>query len=251
MNTLIEHIVEPARLLLAWQAPDHMSNRRRWAVATIDVAAEPWTLRYFSDEEFSSTNGGAPLADLMKLGFEGYPAFARKARRSEFDSGVREAFMRRLPPRSRTDFAEYIRRFGFKDADNISDAALLAYTEAKLPSDGFSLVGELEKSLLLGDLILDIAGTRYQDFGDSCPAKPGDVLSLRKEPTNDHDPSAIEIYWQDVKIGYVNRMQAPAIGYWMDNRAVDLTVQRVNGRAGNPKVYALLRVRPADDMLAA
>lgn len=251
MDTFIEHIVEPGKLLLAWQAPDHMSNRRRWAVATVDVASDVWLLRYFSQEEFSAANGGALLSDLLKLGFEGYPAFARKTRRFEFDSGVREAFMRRLPPRSRTDFADYVRRFGFKDAENISDAALLAYTEAKLPSDGFSLVGELERSLLVGDLILDVAGTRYQDFGDCCPARPGDLLTLRKEPTNDHDPSAIEIYWQKVKIGYVNRMQAPTVGYWMDHRDIHLIVQRVNGRTGSPKVYALLRVRPAKHQLAA
>ncbi len=251
MDTFIEHIVEPTRLLLAWQAPDHMSNRRRWAVATVEVATEPWSLRYFSREEFSVANGGVLFDDLLKLGFEGYPAFARKTRKSEFDSGVREAFMRRLPPRSRTDFAEYVRRFGFKDAEKISDAALLAYTEAKLPSDGFSLVGELEKSLLVGDFVLDIAGTRYQDFGDFCPAKPGDLLTLRKEPTNAHDPSAVEIFWGDVKIGYVNRMQAPTIGYWIDHREIHLIVQRVNGRTGSPKVYALLRVRPAKNRLAA
>lgn len=251
METFVEHIVEPTKLLLVWQAPDHMANRRRWAVACVDVAFESWQLRYFDETEFSVANAGASLDEPMELGFEGYPAFYRRAKQAVFTSGVREALMRRLPPRTRADFTEYVRRFGFKDAKNISDAALLAYTEGKLPSDGFSLVGELERSLQVGDIILDVAGARYQSFGEACPALPGEPLSLKREPDNEHDPQAIEIYWKGLKVGYVNRMQAEVVGYWMEHRKVSLVVQRVNGRVGNPKIYAMLKVRPTSERLAA
>lgn len=251
MDTFVEHIVEPKILLLAWQAPDHMNNRRRWVVAKVDVQTENWTLRYLSSDEFKKANAGKTLEQVLSLGFEGYPAFYRRATQTSFDRGVREAFMRRLPPRTRSDFPEYLRRFGFRDGASLSDAAILAYTEAKLPSDGFSLVGELQLEMTVGDLMLDVAGARYQEFGDTCPAKPGDKLRLRKEPTNEHDPLAIEVLWHDQRLGYVNRLQAPVIGHWMDTRKMTAIVQRVNGRSGNPKVYVLLQVRPSTDQLAA
>ena len=243
--------MEPEELILAWQAPDHMLNRRRWTVATVDVRSSPWVLQYLEGSEFSSWNSGAPLERAIALGFEGYPAFFRKARQYTFGVGVHEALMRRLPPRNRPDFQAYLQRFGFKNGENLSDAALLAYTEAKLPSDGFSLVGRLREELAVGDIVLDVAGARYQSFGEACPAKPGDELSLRKEPTNEHDQSAIEILWNGLRIGYVNRVQASTVAYWIDHRAIRITVQRVNGRVGSPKIYALLQVRPRKRLVAA
>ncbi|AXV15285.1 hypothetical protein CYG48_05955 [Neorhizobium sp. SOG26] len=251
MEAYVDHIVEPDVLLLAWQAPDHMKNRRRWVVAKVDVRSDSWTLRYLSGDEFSDANPDASSSDLLALGFEGYPAFARRINQQYFDKGVREAFMRRLPPRNRPDFVSYLRRFGFRDSASISDAALLAYTEAKLPSDGFSLVGELRNDMMFGDLMLDLAGTRYQDFGGSCPACPGDEVVLKKEPTNPYDPSAIEVLCSGQRMGYVNRLQAPAVGHWMNERSVRALVHRVNGRSGSPKVYVLLQVRPSGKQLAA
>ena len=251
MEQFVEHVVEPDRLLLAWQAPDHMKNRRRWVVGLVEVRSEPWTLVYLHGTAFEEANPGATYAELISLGFEGYPAFAIRGGSGPFDRGVREAFLRRLPPRSRPDFSSYIRRFGFHDGMKLSDAALLAYTEAKLPSDGFSLVGELKPEIAIGDFIFDLAGTRYQDFGDVCPAAPGDLLQLRKEPTNKFDSGAIEVLWKDSRVGYVNRLQAKAVGYWMDHRKIQVIVQRINGRPGNPKIYALVHVRPQNGSLAA
>ena len=251
MQTFVKHIVEPEHLLLVWQAPDHMKNRRRWVVGRVDVRSTPWSMRYLIGSEFEAANQGATFEEVASLGYEGYPAFFRKGEKVSFDAGVHEAFMRRLPPRNRPDFLTYLQRFGFADALGLSDAALLAYTEGKLPSDGFSLVGELRSEILIGDLMLDLAGTRYQDFGDECPAKPGSELKLRREPDNAFDPNAIQVMWGDQRIGYVNRTQAPAVGFWMDHRKITAILHRINGRAGNPKVYVLLRVRPDNHQLAA
>jgi hypothetical protein len=251
MDQYVDHIVEPKRLLLAWQAPDHMGNRRRWVVGHVDVGSTPWQMSYLKGEGFEKANLHATYSTIIALGYEGYPAFPLRGSAGPFKESVRETFMRRLPPRSRADFPAYIARFGFRNADGLSDAALLAYTEAKLPSDGFSLVGELEPTTTTGDLIFDVAGTRHQSSGDSCPAKAGDFLALRKEPTNEFDPYAIEVLWDDVRIGYVNRLQAKTVGYWMDHRSVSVRVQRVNGRSGHPKVYALMQIRPLSGSVAA
>jgi len=57
-------------------------------------------------------------------------------------------------------------------------------------------------------LILDcrIAGFAYYS-GSECLASiaEGDALTLRREPNNAHDHRAVEIFWNDKKLGYVPR----------------------------------------------
>lgn len=45
----IEHFVAPKRLYLAWQAPDQLGDRFRWAVGelAINVDGDVSSLRYF------------------------------------------------------------------------------------------------------------------------------------------------------------------------------------------------------------
>jgi hypothetical protein len=56
MDQYVDHIVEPKRLLLAWQAPDHMGNRRRWVVGHVDVGSTPWQMSYLKGEGFEKAN---------------------------------------------------------------------------------------------------------------------------------------------------------------------------------------------------
>lgn len=242
MTQLVEHIVEPSVLLLAWQAPDHLRNRRRWLVAKIDVASSVWTLTYLTGSAFEHANGGASYSQLEALGYEGYPAFST-SRASVHQHGVREAILRRLPPRQRSDFGIYAQQFGLSAGGAISDAALAAYTGAKVPSDGFSIAAELERSTMIGDLVLEVAGARHQ-IPDDCALRVSDPLELRPEPDNEHDQRAIAVYSVSCRIGYINRLQTDALHFWLSHRSIVATIQRVNGRAGSPRVHALIKVRP-------
>jgi hypothetical protein len=248
MSQFIEHVVEPDTLLLAWQAPDHMKNRRRWLVARVNVSNAEWTLTYLRERDFEQANSGASYDEVRKLGYEGYPAFALSEQ--HHPKSVRAALMRRVPPRTRPDFPVYLAQFGFSGDADVSDAVLLAYTGGKLPSDGFSFAPELQIAMAVGDLIFDLAGTRYY-VNESCSVRVGDPLSFRREPENTFDRDAIEVLCRDYRIGYINRLQARAFSYWMDHRSVEASIQRLNGRPGEPKVYAFVRVRPRKEPLAA
>ena len=44
----------------------------------------------------------------------------------------------------------------------------------------------------------------------------GDVLELRREPDNPHDPFAVAVWWRGRKLGYVPRRENGALAWGMD-----------------------------------
>ncbi|TIU44312.1 MAG: hypothetical protein E5W31_01315, partial [Mesorhizobium sp.] len=111
----------------------------------------------------------------------------------------------------------------------LSDFALLAYTGAKLPSDGFSIVDPLDKSTAKADMVMEVAGTRHLLIGTTLGLAPDQPVSLVPEPDNQYDPAAIHVCAGDRCVGYVNRLQAETVGYWLDARTVSASVYRMNG----------------------
>jgi len=245
MRNWIEHLQVPKRLILAWQAPDHMNDRFRWAVGVVvGCSAGRWRFNYLrAGEEFQSYNGGRPIEQMRALGFQGYPAFSTKI--LGHTDGVSQVLMRRLPPRSRQDFSTYLEKFGLVDNIDMSDFQLLAITEAKLPSDGFSLVDPLDEAQEYCDLMLEIAGFRY--YSSNVPLlKAGQPVKIEREWGNPHDYYAVEVTAeQRTKIGNINRLQARTFCRWLENRSVKTSMSRLNGRLGHPKAYIFVQVRPA------
>ncbi|RWC12763.1 MAG: hypothetical protein EOS52_17740 [Mesorhizobium sp.] len=249
MTRSIKYLAEPKQLLLAWQAPDHLGNRQRWAVGVIDISGQECSFRYVtSDSEFRALNGHG-REKLIGLGFLGYPAFSmqRPIHRSE----VLPTLMRRLPPRSRPDFGAFLQLYGLAPDANPSDFALLAYTGAKLPSDGFSIVDPLDKSTAKADMVMEVAGTRHLLIGTTLGLAPDQPVSLVPEPDNQYDPAAIHVCAGDRCVGYVNRLQAETVGYWLDARTVSASVYGMNGTLDNPKLFIFMSVRPKNEKMAA
>jgi hypothetical protein len=237
----IERVVEPRRLFLAWQAPDHRNDRHRWAVGTIEPAGDDCTLRYFySGTEFDRRNPGRNFDQLLGLGYQGYPAFP--LRREVHVGGVLSAFMRRLPPRTRSDFDEYKRQFRLAPDLSLTDFALLGQTEAKLPSDGFSVVDPLDGAIDRCDLMLEVAGHRYH--AANVQLAVGDLLTIQPEPGNKQDPNAVALLAKNQTIGYINRLQTSAFHRWLAERDVSAVLERLNGRPERPRAFAFIRVRP-------
>jgi hypothetical protein len=236
----IETICEPKRLLLAWQGPDPKGDRTRFAVGELIRENSGALLRYFSREK---------LENAYALGFEGYPAF--KLDQREHRLGVMEAFLRRLPPRSRADFTAYRTQFRLQAKLEISDFALLAYTEAKLPSDGFSIVNPLEDVCGPCQFVFEVAGYRYYASEIVTPLSVGQPLRFVPEPTNERDPNAVKVEANDELIGYVNRLQAVAFLSWIRDGLVSGWIERLNGNIDKPRAFMFVRVLPRKSAEAA
>lgn len=249
MDNWIEHISEPESLLLAWQAPDHLNVRFRWAVARLLREGERYSFAYLSPSEFTQLNPGHTFEDLQALGYGGYPAFNPKRKVHETD--VLSAFMRRLPPRNRSDFIEFLKQFRLKSNPPISDFALLGYTEAKLPSDGFSIVDPLDPGSVHCELMLEVAGYRYYHKKLARPLQVGDEAVIEAEPDNEYDFNAVRLVVNGEKIGNINRLQAATFQFWLRMRAVQGVVQRINGKPDHPRVYVFISVTPRTTRAAA
>lgn len=226
----IEHICEPNHLVLTWQPPDlHGSERKRFGVADLYRDDDDAVLIYRDNEE---------VAEATRLGYSGYPAFGLVNREHKH---ALAAFKRRLPPRERSDFTDYLRNFRIHSC-GLSDFALLSYTEAKLPSDGFGLVNQLDEACVPSEFLLEIAGFRH--YGkDSEGLDVGSELSIELEPENPFDPNAIAFKWNGTKIGNVNRFQIETIRTWLKSRQIIAIFERRNGSPARPRGYSFVSVR--------
>ncbi len=253
MDHWIEFPSEPNELLLVWQAPSSVPDRLRWAVGRLRREGDDAVFSYLCGEEFVAFNAGRSPDELTEVGFSGYPAFDRNAkRRPEGDAWVLAlgTFLRRLPPATRSDFSSYLAHFRIRARPKLPPFALLAATGARLPSDGFSLVDPLDPSARCVDLVFEIAGFRHY-HPDGVTPKIGDPLELEPDPTNLRDASAIRVKASGMVVGYVNRLQAKTIRMWLDTRNVECRVVRVNGSVASPRAYAFLRVRATKSAIAA
>lgn len=248
MKVWFEHPAEPARLVLAWQAPDGVADRRRWQVGQIERTSDGVVFRYFQGSEFEAANSGRSVEALRQQGFVSFPAFDYEPGKV-VSEGVMATFGRRLPPKSRADFDRYLEYFSINPQTTLSDFALFAITEARLPGDGFSLVDPLDPGLSGGEVSFEIAGFRHEKVTNK--PEVGQSLRLVPEPGNLHDEHAIQVFLGGERIGYVNRIQAPVIGEWLADRYLECVVLRFNGRPGAPRAYALLRLHPRKTGLAA
>ncbi len=231
MNT-IEHIIEPKRLLLIWQPLDNNKERTRRVVGEL-LKQEDGTviLRYLTDT--------ADFQQAVLDGFVCFPAFRKT--NVEYANGVLETFSLRLPPRSRIDFNVFLDALRIPHDANISNFALLGYSEARLPGDGFSIVNPFDEFIVPCEILSEIAGFRfYLDTYDDINL--GTELNFEFEKNNPKDPNAIKVLAGDNHLGYVNRVQTRAFRYWLTNNNLKAVVERKNGRPSQERLHMFVKV---------
>lgn len=235
---------EPTRLIVAWQAPDEFKYRTRFAVGELTCDEGKVCLRYFGDSpEFEHLNPGKNYATMLSYGYNGYPGFDPD--KSTHHTGVLEAFMRRLPPRSRADFEAYERHLRVRPGTRLSDFALLGLSEAYLPSDGFSVVDPLDPNVTERQIVIEVAGYRYYATKEGAILpEVGDSVAIEPELDNEFDDQAVAIRFAGQKIGNINRLQAETFRTWAATRRIEAIVDRLNGRPERPRLFVFVRIMP-------
>lgn len=235
MTRFIEHLVEPQRLLLYWQARESR-KRSRYRVGQLVMKGSQVVLRY---------DQGPEMEEAKQMGFEGYPAFPLK--QVEHSHQVMEAFKRRLPPRSRGDFSRYLTLRAIPADAEISDFALLGYSGAKLPNDGFELVHPFDDPPEAFEVLVEVAGFRHEAELYASELNKGDPVQFIPEPENPVEAEAIKMESAGNKLGYVPRGHLDMLHCMLDQGAeLKGEVFRINGRLERPLVYVLTRIRLGD-----
>ncbi len=233
MNTL-QHIIEPKRLWLTWQPLDeYASVRTRRVVGELCHEENGETV-------FHYLKNSPDFQAAKSAGFKGYPAFPLHGQ--EIRQGVVEALMRRLPPRKREDFAKYLAQHGLPAPFQHSDFALLGYTGARLPSDGFALVPEFPPDELPCDYLTEVVGLRHVLNGDIALINVGDSVFFVTDKDNAIDAEALTVVCKGHMIGYVNRALKNTVRYWLEHHQVTASIYRLNGKPERPLVYVKICV---------
>jgi hypothetical protein len=94
------------------------------------------------------------------------------------------------------------------------------------------------------------AGRHHAEALAAAPADPGAALELRRDPGNEHDPHAIQVWAGDLQIGWVPREIAAAVAPSLDAgdpwSAVVLREQRASPR--DPRTGATMLLAPAREV---
>jgi len=228
----IEHIIEPEKLLLSWQARE--GERQRMFVAELVRNGDDADLVYLKNsEEFSKA---------QHLGFKEYPGFSIE---KDIYKNVLTSFMKRLPPRSRGDFCRFLDALRIKSVAEISNFALLGYSRAKLPDDDFTVIHPFGNALPPFEFMLPVQGYRY--YKERLPlGSLSDEMQacFEAEPSNEHDPKAIKIIINGVTAGYVCRGLTSSFHKWLqDGLTITANVERINGTQEKPAVYLYVSVK--------
>lgn len=232
---LLSHLVEPARLVMTWQPSDEgapVRTRRIVGEVAYDKLSSGVVFRYARDSK--------DYQAAVAAGFKGFPAF--RLEDSESRQGVLESLMRRLPPRNREDFSEYLQLHGLAAPFKLSDMALLGYTGARLPSDGFALVPEFPLGAAPCDYVMEVAGTRHVLQGSLSELHVGDAVSIQPDPSNSVESDALSVTHDGNLIGYVNRALKDMLYRWLRSGRMTATVERQNGKPGRPLVFVRVSI---------
>lgn len=227
--TTLHHIVEPNRLLMTWQPLDmNASSRTRRAIGEVCQENDGHIV-------FRYLKNTSDFEAACNAGFKGFPAF--RLEDNEVRQGVIESLLRRLPPRNREDFAEFLAQHRLPSPFNHSDMALLGYTGARLPSDGFALVPDFSASEVPCDYLMEVAGVRHILGTDLSSIHEGDAVEFVIDRENIVDRDALLVVCHGQKIGYVNRAFRETLHRWLKQYRVSATIEKLNGKPERPLVY--------------
>ena len=231
----LSHLVEPSRLLMTWQPSDEEAPARtRRVVGEVRFDQETGTA------VFRYTKGTEDFDAAEAAGFKGFPAF--RLEEAQTRQGVLESLMRRLPPRNREDFAEYLQLHGLAAPFKLSDLALLGYTGSQLPSDGFALVPEFPPDARPCDYVMEVAGTRHVLQSALTDLHAGDPVSIEPDPNNAFESDALAVVHHGQRIGYVNRALRGMFHRWLQTGQMTATIERQNGKPNRPLVFVRVSV---------
>jgi len=227
-KTMIENPIHTQRALLIWQRPLGQCDERRdrFAVAELVQGEGQVSFRYFDDDR---------ILDAKNEGFNGYPGLPVGF--EHLDRVAIGVLIRRLPPKGRADFGEYLETFGLSRSRELPDLTLLAYTGARSTNDSFSICETFDGFQAPFTFIFDVAGSRHYE-GSHAALEVGEPLRLEREEQNEYDQNAVSFVRSDgAVVGYVNRLQAKTVGSWLGKFGIKATVFRKNGRAEYTRLF--------------
>jgi hypothetical protein len=234
---LIKNRVKPNYLSLVWKNND---TRELLIIGRITREANGARLDYLINTD--------DFRKAQKNGFTCFPAFPDINK--SYTINVLEVFSRRIPPRNRGDYDEFLQGIGLPISvkDTILDFDLLGYSEVRLPCDGFAIINSYDEIDSNCDFLTEVAGFRYQpealNLLNNNKITKGLKVDIQIEDGNEYDINAVKVVFEGEKIGYINRAQNKAFRRWIQNkRNISAQIEKINGTQDRPSVILFVEIR--------
>lgn len=241
---LIEHLMQPEKLLITWQAIDPSNNQcagKRFVVGEVRAENGDWVLGYYDNDDTAEAQ-----RDFLFKGLTAFPYEASKT----YTSNVENVLSKRIASPRRADYADYLRSYRIPPemADSLSTMQVLAYTGGELTGDGFVFFPDLENMQPPFDLVMVIAGFRHWEGMNIGPIMELMDKEVRfvPEPDNEKDPFAIEVFAGDTKLGYLPRgYNQYFVNHALDSYNITACITKINGTIERPKISILAEIKIA------
>ncbi len=239
---LIEYIYPPTKINIIWQKPDAdgISSGDRFLIGHITIEGNKSTLQYYDSEE---------VKRATEKGFVGLTAFPYEKAKI-WHGDIIEVLSRRLPPKTRGDFEEYLRSYGLSEKlkDEITIAELLAYTNGKVAGDGFSFFHSFENVQIPFEFSFEIAGFRYSEGMVIQDKKSlvGEKVFFEPEKINNFDQEAIKVLTEQdgkkIMLGYIPKGLNCVLHNYLEANKNESIIVKVNGSVEKPSVFVITKV---------
>lgn len=226
----VQNIFEPHRLFLVWHhlMPDAVRHRR--VVGELIRDGEDASFRYLKDT--------ADFEAAIDEGFIGFPAFDLK--KDKLQSNALDAFLRRLPPRKREDYKEYLAQYNLPTEFSGSTFALLGYTGARLASDAFELCPDLSDAVAPLDIVIELSGVQHH-LNEDTDVVEGAAIEFKADSENPFDPNAVQALANGKIVGYVNKALSPSFKEMMSRGTVSGVILKRFKFKSKPGIIVLVR----------
>ncbi len=222
----MRHVIEPTRLLLCWQS--RQKDKKSYLIGEVTIQDEDLRLKYYLDSP--------DFAEAQAQHCVGMAAFPPHKEPPEGFTGVKTVLMRRTHPRKRKDFPQYLEQHRLAFYPNISDFALLGYTQARLPEDGIFLVHPFDEECGPLELMLEIVHV------------PTHLPAIQEKSTLELlevKQDQIDVCFQDEKIGQINHCQTAQFQFWKrSNCEIHAFIDRINTDDIHPRVFVFIEIMP-------
>jgi hypothetical protein len=231
---LIGKLIEPKKVLIAWQAPNDALQQQptgpRFIVGEIRNESKKTWLTYYHNQD---------TEDAKAFGFTGLTTYPYEPDKI-FNGKIVDVLATRLPPDSRTDYENYLLSYRISpQAEGISALSLLAYTTGKLAGDGFAFLNSFEDAKPAFDFTLEIA-----DFRHYGPKAFPEISTLQgKEVVFVPNGEAVAIAHQGKKLGHIPKAFTPVIEDLEAKYQLAAFIERIYGIPERPSLLLFVEVR--------
>ena len=213
---------------------DQNHTGKRYIVGEIVKENNSYTLNYFDNINFSED---------AKEQYSGFVAFDMNTKKS-YDNGVMELFQKRLPPKQRQDYSDYLRsnRINENLKNNLDSFTLIGLTGGQIEGDGFSFQPVIDVNNNNFQVFFNIAGFRHHsNYPNDINLLRDKQVTLHAEKYNQHDAHAIKIMYKDYNLGYVPYGYNKEIHKFLDR--IDFAIiSKINGIFTRPNIGLVVSI---------